>query len=327
MARPASASGGRACHPCRVAEAETSPDLAVMAVSLAADARAADAVSLLEDAGIPALLLKGASLAEWLYGSEVRGYTDADLMVSPDAHVEAEAVLARAGYTQTLRHLHASVWEVPGQPISVDLHKRLWAAGSSPRHVWRVLWGRSSKQSIGGRDVRVLDPIARALVVTLHHAHHDRLGQGTRRTAEDLSRTLDLLEPQDWEAVDDLAHELRATLQFAGGLRALPDPRAAAIADELGLPDARLLATVVQPDATVPLVGAIVNFRVARGPRRKLRALRNEILPPADELRDRSAIARHGTAGLILAYLIAPLISLSKFPVALRHLRDMPRGT
>ena len=295
------------------------------AISLAADARAADAVSLLEDAGIPALLLKGASLAEWLYGSEVRRYGDADLMVSPDMHAAAEAALERAGYTEVFSHPHATVWSAPGEPIHVDLHRRLWAAGASPVHVWRVLWGRSAKQSIGGRDVRVLDPIARALVVALHHAHHDQLGQGTLRTADDLSRTLDRLDPYEWEAVDDLAHELRVTLQFASGLRSLEDPRAEAIADSLELPDKHLLAKVMQPDATVSLVGAVVNFRVARGPRRKLRALRNEILPPPDELRDRSAIARRGVAGLALSYLLAPLVSLSKFPTALRHLRGIPR--
>lgn len=297
-----------------------------MAISLAADARAADAVSLLEDAGIPALLLKGASLAEWLYGEDIRGYRDADLMVSPDNHVAAEAVFARAGYTMLFRHLHATVWCPPGEPITVDLHRRLWASGASPRYVWRVLWGRSSTQSIGGRDIRVLDPVARALVVALHHAHHHQLGQGTDRTGRDLTRALDLLDASDWDAVDDLAHELRATLHLAGGLRSLPDPRAHALADSLRLPDARLLETVVQPDATVPLVGALVNFRVARGPRRKLRALRHEIAPPADELRDRSALARRGPAGLAVAYVLAPLVSLAQLPVALAHLRGVFRS-
>jgi hypothetical protein len=304
-----------------VAEQQSLPALAAVALSLAADAGAAGAVTLLEDAGISSLLLKGASIAEWLYASDLRGYHDADLMVSPENHTAAEAALARAGYALRIRHLHASVWAAGDNPVTVDLHKRLWAVGASPSHVWRVLWGRSVTQSVGGREVRVLDPTARALVVALHQAHHAQLGQMTRRTSVDLQRALDLLEPFEWDAVDDLAHELRATLQLAGGLRSLRDPKASALADKLHLPDERLLATATAPDETVPLVGALVNFRIARGPRRKLRALRHEILPPADELRDRSALARSGGPGLALAYLLAPFISLAHLPEAIAHLR------
>lgn len=307
----------------RVTDPSTSSSLQLLAVSLAADGQAARAVGMLEAAGIPALVLKGASLAEWLYGKEIRSYSDADVMVSPDSFEAAEVALERGGYSRKVDDLHASAWLREGDPIAIDLHRRLWVVGSSPRFVWRLLWGRSVVQEIGGRRCRVLDPVARALVVALHQAHHHALGQDTTRTAADLRRLLDQLSTDDWRAVADLTSDLRATLNLAAGLRSVDDPRAAAIADELRLPDARLVERATQPDAIVPLIGAMANIRFARGPRRKLRALRQEIVPPADELRDKSRLARRGRGGLAVAYVLAPFWSLARFPVMLAHLRKL----
>lgn len=308
-----------------MAEAEQTSVLTAMAVSLAADVGAAKAVTLLEGAGIPALLLKGASLAEWLFdANEVRPYGDADLLVSPSHHAAAEAVLARAGYKLLVRDLHASAWGLKDDPIVVDLHRRLWAS-SSPQVVWRILWGRSVTQEVGGRVLRVLDPVARALVVALHHAHHTSLGQSTGRTGDDLLRTLRVVDDREWVAVGDLAFDLRATVHLAVGLRALDDERAAAVADALGLPQGRRLASLTQPDGVIPIVGAVANLRLARGPRRKLRALLQEIAPPPDELRHRSALARRGAAGLALAYVLAPLWSLKQLPMVVDHLRKVAR--
>ena len=63
---------------------------------------AAEAVRLqrlFDDAGLPVLFLKGASLAAVAYGNlGLRSAKDIDLLVSPETLVPATALIVRAGY-------------------------------------------------------------------------------------------------------------------------------------------------------------------------------------------------------------------------------------
>src|SRR2546423_12176731 len=66
----------------------------------AVDAVASDVVARLRQAGVRAVLLKGASFADWLYPNGARMYVDVDLLVRPDRAPAAEALLRELGYSQ-----------------------------------------------------------------------------------------------------------------------------------------------------------------------------------------------------------------------------------
>ncbi|MCA1711243.1 MAG: nucleotidyltransferase family protein, partial [Actinobacteria bacterium] len=62
--------------------------------SLAVDAQTAEVVQRLHQADVPCLLLKGPSIAGWLYNDGTpRPYGDSDLLVPPHAYATAAEVL------------------------------------------------------------------------------------------------------------------------------------------------------------------------------------------------------------------------------------------
>ena len=79
-------------------EAESSERVAKLVATasrLALDAATADVLRAFERVGARALLLKGASIARWLYAEgEPRTYVDCDVLVAPADVAAAEEVLA-----------------------------------------------------------------------------------------------------------------------------------------------------------------------------------------------------------------------------------------
>lgn len=93
----------------------------------------------LTDAGIPVLILKGAVLAQRLYGGlDRRPQYDLDVLVPRAAAGAARRVMLGAGYKLVRRYQHAASLLRP--PVEVDLH---WALRSAPAyaidhgHVWK----------------------------------------------------------------------------------------------------------------------------------------------------------------------------------------------
>src|ERR687893_43534 len=77
------------------------PDLAATARGLAVDAVSAEVLDALRAAHVPTILLKGPSVAEWLYHQGPgRSYLDTDVLVAPPALADAERVLAELGFQQ-----------------------------------------------------------------------------------------------------------------------------------------------------------------------------------------------------------------------------------
>ena len=73
------------------------------ALALAVDAVTAEVVTALRDAGIRPLLLKGPSIAGWLYGDgAARPYGDSDLLVSPGSYRPAENALRALGFARSV---------------------------------------------------------------------------------------------------------------------------------------------------------------------------------------------------------------------------------
>ncbi|MEJ5198456.1 MAG: nucleotidyltransferase family protein [Anaerolineae bacterium] len=145
----------------------------------------------LRRAGVSALLLKGAAVAERLYGDPaLRPMNDLDLLIHEADVEKALAVLMACGYRTT------RVEERPGiaigyeseialaRPgligISVELHWRLF---DSPLHRRRVdagwFWEAATPLQIAGHEVRTLSSTALFLYLAGHLMLHHR-GEGMR---------------------------------------------------------------------------------------------------------------------------------------------------
>src|SRR3954468_19053260 len=79
-------------------DGRTDDPVRVAADNLRVDAATAEVARALDAAAIPHILLKGPSVARWLYPEGGRGYSDSDLLVSPSSVQAAEAVLESMGF-------------------------------------------------------------------------------------------------------------------------------------------------------------------------------------------------------------------------------------
>ena len=109
---------------------------------MAVDAVTAEVVSALADDGVDSLLLKGPSVADWLYDDDSRTYVDSDLLVAPDRMAAARATLERLGFRQQFGSLpHPGMEAPPSAPwqrdaFQVDLHERLQGATEDRGRLW-----------------------------------------------------------------------------------------------------------------------------------------------------------------------------------------------
>jgi len=131
-----------------------------------------------EEAGVPAIPLKGTVLAEHYFGHfAARPTSDIDLLVRRRHLDEAARLVQEAGYTRPEAsspvHYHTE-WckEAPGwpEPVSVELHWDLAQAGVSAVDV-EALW-QESEPLDGFRHIRVLAAEATFYTLCLHGASH-----------------------------------------------------------------------------------------------------------------------------------------------------------
>lgn len=143
----------------------------------------------LHDAGIEALLLKGAALSQVIYSrSAVRPLGDLDVLVRPEQVRTALAALTRIGYSRcdvepragdTLAYENEVLIQKPGLvPADVEIH---WGLLDSP-HYQRVLdmawfWQTALPVRIGETDTLILGPEAQLLHLCAHLALH-HAGEG-----------------------------------------------------------------------------------------------------------------------------------------------------
>jgi hypothetical protein len=291
------------------------------AVTLAMDVAALEAVSLLAQAGVRSILLKGPAVARWLYDdSTERKYNDIDLLVDPQMLSLAEHVLTGAGFRLADAGEHAYSWIRSSDGASIDLHYTLSGAGTPPSEVWGVLSSETEPFSVSGGTVEVLTTPGRALLMALHAAHH-----GIRATKPygDLLRAGERLELDTWRRAAQLAERLHALPAFAGGLRLTT--RGTEIADALQLPDQR--STELSLRLSTPPPTAIGYVKLARVPglRRKSVFLLRELVPPRVFMRGAYPIARRGPLGLGAAYAWRPLFLLWHVVPSLRAWRRARR--
>jgi hypothetical protein len=302
----------------------------VLAHALALDRVVAEATEALEAAGAGVVLIKGPSIAKWLYDpGELRPYGDVDLLVDP-AHVgTAREVLRSLGFAPksigmsddpSILSLHDE-WVRDGRRI--DLNRTLDEVDAAPSRVWSVLRDHLDTMPIGGRDVTVLAPPARLLSVVLHAAHHRF---EFPRVLEDLDRALTRVPAETWRDAWRLAGELQAQAAFRRGLLLIE--RGRALADALGPPAGDPFIAEWSAARQPPVALGLYRLARTRGLTPKLRLLAREVVPSPAFMRWSSPLAQRGRAGLALAYAVRPLRLAARLPVALieyRRLRSAAR--
>ena len=201
--------------------------LAAAGTRLHIDGGTAEVLDSFDRAGVRAIMLKGPSIARWLYtdGTE-RPYNDCDLLVAPEQFDAAGQTLRALGYEPLLDRWglpawwygHAVAWTHPDGRVGVDLHRTLLGVGVNPATAWRVLSADPDELVVAGRRVRCLGLPARAMHVALHATQH---GPGTQ-PAVDLERAVTVCDDALWVGAARLAAQLDATAAFVAGLRLTP---------------------------------------------------------------------------------------------------------
>src|SRR5215211_5077419 len=133
--------------------------LRATALGLAVDTVTAEVVTAMRNAGLRPLLLKGPSVALWLYGDDVpRPYGDSDLLLSPESQRAAQDVLRALGFRPLGYPVpwESQAWMRRSDQAAVDLHRSLIGAAAAPARVWEELATDTETLPVGGVDVEVL---------------------------------------------------------------------------------------------------------------------------------------------------------------------------
>ena len=275
--------------------------------------------------GIPSLVLKGPAIANWLYGAhEVRAYGDSDLLVPHRLWDLAVDALTELGFTGDLEPMaHPRMASYASDPFvrgtdSLDLHSTLHGVGVPYEAVWPVLSRDAVPMQIGGAELDVLGPAARAFHVALHAAQHQ-----DGKAVFDLEKALAQLDDELWAQATEVARELSALPAFSAGLRLVQGgPELAA---RLGVSGVRSIHTELRA-RQVPLAEGIAQIYATPGVRAKLRLLVEELFPRPAFMRWWSPLARRGRAGLALSYLWRPIWLVLHLPTAVRTVRRARRA-
>jgi hypothetical protein len=303
------------------------------ALVLRVDSVTAEAVMAMRGAGIRTLLLKGPSIAAWLYGDgAARPYGDSDLLVAPGSYRPAGEVLRELGFRDLAYpwHRDSQTWLRRSDTSYVDLHRSLKGASALPDRVWDALAAHTDTLRVGGIEVEALRVPALALHVALHAAEHGVWD--FRRPHEDLARALQVADEGTWREASDVARRIDALPAFAAGLRFNPD--GARIAERLKLPAKPPPAAALRSGSHLPVAGAVEALASERSLRARARFALRAFVPPLSYMREWSAThmarwpaaVRRGALGLGVAYLWRPIWILLRLPKAIAALRRARRG-
>jgi hypothetical protein len=294
---------------------QLTPALRAAALTLRVDAVTVEVVSRLREEGVRSILLKGPSIAAWLYADGTpRPYTDTDLLVGPEALRQASRALRAAGFREQ-PGVSSYTWLRGSDGSIVDLHDRLFGTQAPREHTWAALCEGTEKMEVGTLEVEVLSRPARLLYIVLHAAQHESNDFG--RPLRDLDRALALADEALWIQAARLAGRLKAMPTFAAGLRLHPD--GAQRAHRMGLPLERpFQMSLRRVESTRPHVVTLERLATTRGLLARLRFLGRRLAPPPDYMRWRHpTLACRGRLGLILAYVWRPVSIIPKLPTAL----------
>ncbi len=220
---------------------------------------------------VPSIVLKGISIARWLYPGELRPQGDVDLLVAPEDFSKAAELLKSVGFTD-----HGPPNSALNQRVLVrghvvvDLHYRILGTKVTAQVAWDI-WSQNVKNlRCGVGDLTVLSYPALAVHIGLHALQH---GRSEPRPIEDLRRLVE--SDVDWEAVWDVASQLGASQRLSSSLALLGD-----VAAPLGQAD---LYTAVALGRRKPLSLGLIHFFEADLPSSRWRFAARKLMPRSDK--------------------------------------------
>lgn len=272
----------------------------------------------LEGVGVRSILLKGPAFKRWLYAEgESRHYWDIDLLVPPAELARAESIAAGLGFeplvsdlTRVQRESHHERWYRAGDNVCVELHRGFLGVEATDEELWDELVRDCEPAPLGinGDVVQIPGLAARALLVGLHAAANGPAGT----PLEDLVRVLRQVPIEVWQEAALLARRLRAEAALAVGLSMVPE--GAALSDRLGLAETASAEVFLRGSTATPTAMGFERLVQAPGLGGKLGYVVSELTPPPGLLRQLDPLARHGTAGIVVAYFVRPFRLAAQAP-------------
>ena len=280
---------------------------------LVLDAAAVAVMDKLRDARVESVLLKGPSVARWVYAeNEFRPYSDLDLLVAPGDLRRSLRVLTGLGFERVHSDAHAELLLRRRDQVTVDLHRLIVGVGVRPEEAWAELAAERESLVLRGGQVAVLSQAGRTLHVVLHAAQH---GAGDAKPLQDLAQALERLPEGAWGDAARLALRLHAEAAFLTGLRLLPAGRE--VAGSTGVAEARSVEAALRAGTPPPTALGLYRFFQTPGAGPRARLLAGELFPSAAFMRAWTPLARHGPAGLAAAYAWRPVWLLLRLAPAL----------
>ncbi len=312
-------------------EDRLSRELLVAASNLTVDALTGKVVGALREGGVESLLLKGPVVARRLYPhGETRSYADCDLLVRERQLAAAEAIVATLGLVpdplgdrllpKWERHGHT--WLLAERNFALDLHWSLIHVATDADMLWEVNNRDATMMRVGGVEVLTPGDPQLAVILALHAAQH---GAEWNRPQEDLSRALDIFPSSVWRSAAALAAELQALPAFAAGLRLASSGEA--MASRLNLPECRSFEVWLTTGSAARGARAFDRFARAPGLLSKARVATRTAFPSPMHMRQTRRLARHGLAGLAVAYAWQPVHVTTRLQASLRAWRHARRET
>lgn len=283
-------------------------EVLAVARSLAVDAYSAEVVAALNARGVESILLKGPSIADWLYSGQARMYVDADLLIAPSSLRLATDALRELGFApfDAFVSAHAHPWRREADHAEIDLHLTIWGAGRPPGGVWSVLHSCSEVRVVGRTEMRVLTRPALAMHLALHAAQHrDNL----LKPREDLRRALEREPVTVWLEAERIADRLWALGPFADGLKLSPAGERVLAQ----LPLSRLAARLDSEHAQLAI--AFARALTARGWRTRAKVIRRMVT--SSEPREENDGVTASTSRRVTAVIRRCLWLVSRTPATL----------
>lgn len=189
------------------------------------DALTIEVMGGLQAASVPALLLKGPVIAQWLYDpGEVRGYNDCDVLAAPDRFASGGRAMRaavfhlhrdEASHPEVLDQGRSQIWHRLPEDVWIDLQWRLPGFGLAPGLAWERLWEGRETMNLRSHHVAVAGEPARALHLATAAVPAD---SESRKALIDLERAIVRVAPEVWRAAARLADQVDAMPALRAGL-------------------------------------------------------------------------------------------------------------
>ena len=303
------ATGGRAC-------AEVDRD---RVRTMLLDHACGELVRHLQAEGHRVILLKGHTIAHWLYPDPAeRTYGDLDVLVNPADENAVVETLSALGY----RPVFDAAWRATSpeeQPLRdsrgvvIDLHVSIKGIRVPPQQAWDVLSELTVPWDWAGTPVEALAPHARAVHLAVHVAQS---GLADSKAAHDLALGLERLDAETWRGAARLARRLDALDSFAAGLRLTP--AGIRLATDLGLPEPQHLETRMRADSAGHPAIVLERVLIGRTWRERARMAYAHVFPSAVWMRTMHPEETRSPGALLRARVSRPFVLVGKLPAAIR---------